>query len=294
MPATLSPTEPDHQKYLKKKFRIGSTHADKINYTNDQKVFHEDDVPLSVKEAKRKVVESKKTDILGVRPATWKASVRPESAEDSDLRRTLLKVRAGLMDAPPAAANRSQSVPRSSQRLDLSTAPSDRPWNCSTAQDVKERSTLFEQFDRTCRTSSGRIAKTIEPKYTPPIQRQKQLMESLRQEKEQTVEVRHKIREEYLFLNPSASEAKSTAAVHRILHETRRKEEHAEGKRNQKPDMTLTTISRRYKEFYHPGIWEFSNIEHRHGWSCCMNFKKDSQGCSYSVQNPDSWCLDSY
>lgn len=58
-----------------------------------------------------------------------------------------------------------------------------------------------------------------------------------------------------------------------------------------KPNVSLTTSDRRYKQYYHAGAWAFCEREGRFAWSCCMNYKEDSKGCQYVLQNPDSWCL---
>ena len=61
-----------------------------------------------------------------------------------------------------------------------------------------------------------------------------------------------------------------------------------------KPNLSLTTGDRRYKQYYHPGAWTYMENEGRFAWSCCMNYKEDSKGCCYSVKNPDNWCLNGF
>jgi len=61
-----------------------------------------------------------------------------------------------------------------------------------------------------------------------------------------------------------------------------------------KPNLSLTTGDRRYKQYYHPGAWVYMENEGRFAWSCCMNYKEDSKGCCYTVKNPDNWCLNGF
>merc|ERR1719230_261032 len=99
--APLAASSSTH-KYLTSKFQVGSAKSDKINYTLAQKVFHSGDVPKEVLEAKRQVQKKKQANILGTEPREWNQSTiadqKVQKDVTKDLKRQLLKVRAGLMD----------------------------------------------------------------------------------------------------------------------------------------------------------------------------------------------------
>merc|ERR1712224_384557 len=89
--------------FLKSKFQVGSAKSDRINYSLAQKVFHSSDVPDKTLLAKKEVLKAKQRDILSLQqPWNQSTIADPKIQKDiklsSDLKRTLLKVRAGLMD----------------------------------------------------------------------------------------------------------------------------------------------------------------------------------------------------
>ena len=63
--------KPKVHAFQKAKFQIGSCRGDRIHYPADQSVFHVSDIPPAAMQAKIDVIQSKKTDILGIRPPGW-------------------------------------------------------------------------------------------------------------------------------------------------------------------------------------------------------------------------------
>lgn len=49
------------------------------------------------------------------------------------------------------------------------------------------------------------------------------------------------------------------------------------------------TPSRKYKEYYNDGVYEYSKIEERMVWSCSMNPNPEFRGSCYKVRNPEAW-----
>mmetsp|Transcript_3416 Transcript_3416/g.4937 ORF Transcript_3416/g.4937 Transcript_3416/m.4937 type:complete len:100 (+) Transcript_3416:168-467(+) len=47
--------------------------------------------------------------------------------------------------------------------------------------------------------------------------------------------------------------------------------------------------SRKYKEYYNDGVWEYSKFEQQYVWSCSMNSNPEFRGSCYKVRNPDAW-----
>merc|ERR1719316_379156 len=89
-------------KFLTSKFVVGSSKSDRVNYSLAQKVFHSGDIPKEILEAKRHVQKKKQPNILGTEKDDWNQSTiaDPRSWQKDkkpELKRELLKVRAGLM-----------------------------------------------------------------------------------------------------------------------------------------------------------------------------------------------------
>eukprot|EP00744_Colponema_vietnamica_P009898 GILI01014036.1.p1 GENE.GILI01014036.1~~GILI01014036.1.p1 ORF type:complete len:320 (-),score=35.59 GILI01014036.1:127-1086(-) len=279
----------DPSRFLKTRTVVGGIKTEKLNYTNDQKAFLESDVPAKASDAKQYVVELKKPNILGERKPQWNKSTEVAKTNDLDLKRTLLKVRAGLMDEPPLPAPKPRTAPM--------TTSVDHPgdWNLSTFQDPRERRTADFKRKVLAQEHSQRITKNLN-EYLSPEEQQNALVASRRKLLEDTEEMRQQLREQYLFEEPGASEARVVAVVHKRLEETLRKTKAYQEEEPAcfDPDMSKTNVSRKYKAYFHPGRYEYSAIEQRDCWSCCMNFDADSKGCSFHIRNPDSWCLTSY
>jgi len=93
---------------------------------------------------------------------------------------------------------------------------------------------------------------------------------------------------------PQASEERLQAMAQRLLQEKLLADEKmARFPANNevfKPNLCLSTQDRRYRDYYHPGAWSWSEAEKRYTWSCCLHYSEDSRGCNYKVVNPDAWC----
>jgi len=248
---------------------------------------------------------------------------------DKDLKLRLLQVRAGLMDESPYAAKKEGRTQEEidetiryivsvtgkgpigfltkqwydasdERRMMKHTAhPSKywKSWNESTSAhtkgDIKEREAIFQQKEQ------ERIEQNIPEKklasHHGPMQIVHELSQCLREKKIATQGVKEQFKRQLKIDLPHASEERLQAMAARLLDEKLRADvklarfplEHE----SFRPNLSLTTANRRYREYYHEGKWSCNDIEQRFCWSCCMNNEHKSKGCQARTVNPDSWCL---
>lgn len=317
--------------YLTSKFQVGSAKSDRINFSNAQKVFHSGDVPPEVLDAKRAVQKKKQPNILGTEPQQWNQSTiaDPKIQKDvtKDLKRQLLKVRAGMMDeyvikpskfhTDEAIAERYKFIvamtgqgpigkltgkwfnPVDERGLSKHCIAEQWPdWNhshsCHTKEDIKQVSELCAEKDVKRKKMLAKDSKLDQTVYVPPHQSITNVNERLRERKVDFLELKEQFKRELKVEFPQASEERLQAMAQRLLNEKLMADEKMARFPVQhesfRPNLSLTTQDRRYKKFYHPGTWAWSESEQRNCWSCCLNFSENSDGCEYKVVNPDSWC----
>jgi len=318
--------------YLTSKFQVGSAKSDKINFSLAQKVFHRGDVPEEVLEAKRTVQKKLQANILGTEAREWNMSTAADQKHDKDatqmdLKRQLLKVRAGLMDEKVLKPSKFHTDEQIQERHKFIVAitgkgpigkltgkwfnPVDErglsqhciaeewpDWNGSTAthtkEDIRQAQGVFEQQE----ARRNRLAKTA-PKlnteaYISPTGSITNVNDRLRERKIDFQDLKEQFKRELKVEFPQASEERLQAMAQRLLNEKLLADEKLARFPVQhesfRPNLSLTTQDRRFKEFFHPGTWSWNEAEKRNCWSCCLNFGQDSRGCEFKVLNPDSWC----
>merc|ERR1719191_1475061 len=130
--------------------------------------------------------------------------------------------------------------------------------------------------------------------YVNPAKSITNVNDRLRERKVDFQDLKEQFKRELKVEFPNASEERLQAMAQRLLNEKLLADEKMARFPVQhesfRPNLSLTTQDRRYKEYMHPGTWQFNESEKRYCWSCCMNFDKDSKGCEYKICNPDSWC----
>lgn len=319
--------------FLTSKFVVGSNKSDRINFSLAQKVFHSGDVPKEVIEAKRTVLKKKQPNILGTEKDDWNASTiadpRIQKDVKKDLKRQLLKVRAGLMDeyvtqpskmhSDEAIADRHKYIvattgkgpigmltgkwfnPVDERGLASHCVDSDwQDWAQSTSthapEDKKLKEALFQQKEEKRIRMMKKDPKLDAEAYINPETSIKNVNERLRERKIDFQDLKDQFKKELKVEFPNASEERLQAMSQRLLNEKLLADEKMARFPVQhesfRPNLSLTTQDRRYKMYHHPGTYCVSNIEgqKRYCWSCCMSYDKDSKGCEYKIVNPDSWC----
>jgi hypothetical protein len=330
MEASASLSASTTHKYLTSKFQVGSAKSDKINFSLAQKVFHSGDVPRDVLECKRTVQKSKQANTLGTEPRDWNSSTisDPKIQKDvhTDLKRQLLKVRAGLMDEKirkPSKFHGDEAIIERQKFIVAMTgqgpvgkltgkwfnAVDERglashciadqwpDWNCSTSahskEDIKEAQAVLEKKDQTRRKQISKINSSLSG-YVDPACSIANMNDRLRERKIDFQDLKEQFKRELKVEFPQASEERLQAMAQRLLNEKLLADEKMSRFPVQhesfRPNLSLTTQDRRYKEYFHPGTYSWNEAEKRESWSCCLNFSQDSRGCECRVMNPDSWC----
>lgn len=323
--------------FLKSKFQVGSAKSDRANFAQNQSVFHVGDVRKEVQAAKRAVNASKKANILETEPRQWNQSsvVSPGfkidvKSDKGDLRRQLLKVRAGMMSEKTLTPSRMHCDERVAelQRYVVGitgqgpigkltgnwiTAVEERglsnhciadhwpDWNHSHAahspDDVKAAQRVFSvKEERRERMMAGHPKLTGKP-YLNPTRSVGSLNDRIRERKVDFFELKDQFKRELKAEFPDSSEERLQAVAQRLLNEKLLADEKLcqfpmpGGDFNFMPNVSLSTQDRRYKEYHHPGAWCWNEREKRLCWSCCLNFSDVARGCEYKVKNPDAWCV---
>jgi len=323
------------QAFLKSKFQVGSAKSDKINYTLAQKVFHSGDVPKDVLESKRHVQKKKQANILGTEPREWNASTiadqKIQKDVHKDLKRNLLKVRAGLMDervikpskfhTDEAIAERHKFIVAMTGQGPIgkltgkwfnavderglhahSIADNWPDWNGShsahTPEDIKQAQAVVEEKDTRRRRMMEKEKWLNKSSYINPTKSIANVNDCLRERKIDFQDLKEQFKRELKVEFPQASEERLQAMSQRLLNEKLLADEKMSRFPVQhesfRPNLSLTTQDRRYKVFQHPGTFCWNEAEKRMCWSCCMNFDQDSRGCESKVVNPDAWCVQGY
>lgn len=306
----------------------GSEKKLKINYPFTQKVFS-GEILQSNLEAKREVMKKKQANILGTEPRDWNASTLADTKgkDSKDLKRQLLKVRAGLCDEyvlKPSKIHSDEEIAERHKYVVAITGQGpigkltgnwfnaqderglanhcvrdDWPdWNHShcahTKEDVKHAQLVFDKKENRRKRMQAQDPKVDEEAYINPQKSVANVNDRLRERKIDFQDLKDQFKRELKVEFPQASEERLQAMAQRLLNEKLLADEKMARFPVQhesfRPNLALTTQDRRYKEYYHPGSWSLNETEKRFCWSCCLNFGQDSRGCEYKIVNPDSWC----
>ncbi|CAE8607134.1 unnamed protein product [Polarella glacialis] len=320
--------------YLTSKFQVGSAKSDKINFSLAQKVFHSGDVPREVLESKRTVQKKKQANILGTEQRDWNTSTiadqKIQKDVHKDLKRQLLKVRAGLMDEKvqkPSKFHTDEAIVERQKFIVAMTGqgpigklcgkwfnPVDErglaahciadhwpDWNTShsahTKEDIKEAQVVLERKDQRRRRMEQQAQlnpSATYPGYINPHTSITNVNDALRERKIDFQDLKEQFKRELKVEFPQASEERLQAMAQRLLNEKLLADEKMSRFPVQhesfRPNLSLTTQDRRYKEYHHPGTYAWNEAEKRNTWSCCLNFGQDGRGCECKVVNPDAWC----
>merc|ERR1719284_1689873 len=210
----------------------------------------------------RIVQKKKQANILGTEPQDWNSSTladqKIQKDGSKDLKRQLLKVRAGLMDEhamkPSKAHDEGKIEELQKFIVEMTGKGPIGPLTGKWMNPVDERG----------------LAKHViadhwpdwDPSHSTHSKEDKvQAAEVLAQKEERRLRMRAKAQR---LLNEKLL-ADEKLARFPIQHESFR------------PNLSLTTQDRRYKEYHHPGTWGWSKVEKRHTWSCCLSFGEDSR-----------------
>ena len=111
------------------------------------------------------------------------------------------------------------------------------------------------------------------------------------------------IKTQYIKLNPEARSHLVEAAVLRLTYQHKLKNHQIQlhnkmGKGKFKPDLSKTQKMKPGYRYHHSGKWQENKFakedDEKMCWSCCMNYKWDSEGCVKVKEDKNAWNLISY
>merc|ERR1712039_530841 len=116
----------------------------------------------------------------------------------------------------------------------------------------------------------GRHARLNEEAYVNPQDGVKEVNDRPRDRKIDFQELKDQFKRELQLEFPQASEERLQAMAQRLLGEKLLADEKLARFPIQhesfRPNLSLTTQDRRFKEYYHPGTWAYNAAEKRHTW----------------------------
>jgi hypothetical protein len=276
------------------------------------------------------VLKKKQPNILGTDSYVWNQSTiadpRIQKDVSKDLKRQLLKVRAGLMDEltlKPSKAHTDDKIVENQRYIVSITGqgpigkltgkwlnPVDErglanhcveaKWpdfnhshSAHTKEDIKNAVKVHNDNEVRRKRMNVVDKKVNKPAYVAPHTSIANLNNRLRERKIDYQDLKEQFKKELKVEFPNASEERLQAMAQRLLNEKLLADEKTARFPVQhesfRPNLSLTTQDRRYKEFHHPGTWQFNDVEKRFVWSCCCSFEQNSKGCESRVVNPDAW-----
>lgn len=170
-------------------------------------------------------------------------------------------------------------------------------WNSSysthTKEDIVQAQAVVQQKDDRRRRLMAQESKLNKDAYVNPTKAITNMNDRLRERKVDFQDLKDQFKRELKVEFPQASEERLQAMAQRLLNEKLLADEKMSRFPVQhesfRPNLSLTTQDRRYKQHFHPGTFVWNEAEKREAWTCCLNFDHDSRGCESRVVNPDSW-----
>eukprot|EP00440_Ansanella_granifera_P034831 gb/GFBE01037785.1/.p1 GENE.gb/GFBE01037785.1/~~gb/GFBE01037785.1/.p1 ORF type:complete len:356 (+),score=95.09 gb/GFBE01037785.1/:1-1068(+) len=170
-------------------------------------------------------------------------------------------------------------------------------WNQSHSahckEDMYQAQAVVQMQDDRRRRMMAKDNKLNASAYINPTSAIGNMNDRLRERKIDFQDLKDQFKRELKVEFPQASEERLQAMAQRLLNEKLLADEKMSRFPVQhesfRPNLSLTTQDRRYKEYRHPGTYVWNEAEKREAWSCCLNFGHDSRGCECKVVNPDSW-----
>ncbi|CAK9068315.1 Probable cold shock protein A [Durusdinium trenchii] len=175
-------------------------------------------------------------------------------------------------------------------------------WNASysthTKEDIMQAHAVVQQKDDRRKRMMSRDNKVNTEAYLNPTQAIANMNDRLRERKMDFHDLKVQFKRELKVEFPQASEERLQAMAQRLLNEKLLADEKMSRFPVQhesfRPNLSLTTQDKRYKEYHHPGTFVWNEAEKREAWTCCMNFAHESRGCEFRVVNPDCWCYQGF
>lgn len=283
--------------------KIGSIHG-RLNYKLEERAFSKEDYHESNRQKKIEAKRWARKDVLGLEKPEWDFSVGPQDVSTVRRQRqisqhdpTLYKYnyRAEVLPKPsdkfvPRCGRQNFDQRRLHKELrkeHTKIVPSKRisempvhpalenkmSWDNSTTINRNKLDQHSELTRRHAKKNSRAKSERLKKEgYLTPAERETQRMEKLREKREKRIK----------GISEEVKSSESKEKEGRFGHvENANAGESTAHKRN--------VPSRKYKEFYNDGVYEYSEIEGCKVWSCSMNPDPEFRGSCYRVRNPDAW-----
>jgi hypothetical protein len=249
---------------------------------------------------------------------------------NKDLKRQLLTVRAGLMDEltlKPSQAHKPDKILENQRHIVAMTGQGpigklsgkwmnavderglashciDEKWpdfnhshSCHTQEDAKHAQKVFQASEARSKRMNDFNKLVNHSEYRPPHKASGRLNDQLRDMKVDYQDLKEQFKKELKVEFPNASEERLQAMAQRLLNEKLLADKKTSmfpvQHESFRPNLSLTTRSSRYKEYYHSGAWQYRELDKCWAWSCCGGGDK-SKGCEMKIVNPDAWCTAGY
>ncbi|KAF4748154.1 Survival of motor neuron--splicing factor 30 [Perkinsus olseni] len=150
--------------------------------------------------------------------------------------------------------------------------------------DVKARVRAFVEAEKRRVRMNGDVDAHVNRKtYRNPEEHFAEFQELVREKKRQYADIRGEFIRELRVEFPHASLMRLEAMARRLLDEKLLSDEKSRrypiAHESFRPNLSLTTQDRRYREHYHPGAYDMIQVEGKRAWSCCLNYDSGSRGC---------------
>ncbi|GBG27969.1 Hypothetical Protein FCC1311_041922 [Hondaea fermentalgiana] len=280
---------------LRAKSQIGAKSM-RMNFSASEKALPNTPEYEEKRKLKREVKRASKADILGTRKTDWNQSVHvtPSCTERTSCQvpkhdptlfqynyraETLPRPNMRFVATPglhnfdhtrlhPGYKPEDSQIPPAARCAEIpvhASLESKASWQPSTEIDRRALDKASRVNDARCvRNSRRKNAVIVREGYVGPVERESMRMERLREEREAK---RNGTWQEPPAPSPNANNAAEDAT--------------SEPPRRSK--------SRKYKEYYNDGVYEYSQIAGGYVWSCSMNPNPEFRGSCYKIRNPDAW-----
>eukprot|EP00501_MAST-03F_sp_TOSAG23-6_P002286 GSMAST32.ASY1.ANO1.2387.1 assembled CDS len=290
--------------FTRAKFQIGSCRGDRIHYPKNESVFHISDIPEKARLAKEYVLQSKRKDILQVRRKLWNStttrnqnercfnSSNQQKANDPPLQgmkynfRAEVLPRKNLKFRPKASKfeldqSLFDSVAKQPQRQHWGGEMPNHPkllkktiWNNCVSFTETEKRKQMELFEK------HRKRRTI--KNNKQMSRQKQYLSP-----QQQFRKLQKVRRENLVANSLKQQTivrdKWGAPITQRVSTPNSQEDDF----SYKPRKFTPSISRKFKNYSHSGVWEYNEVCQK--WIDTGSEIKQSKGDIVTIVDPDAY-----
>lgn len=275
--------------------KVGTVNSDSLNYNKHIPAFDSSNMPTRAKGIRSDVKLSVLPDILAVKPAKWNPSVLLDKTKPYDAQVSTaqlhLEIRKGLRDSshpPPSRPKLYEGVDTRNRYVG---------WDVSVQYSSKEHKlNHFEVNAKARHNSATRSREILERRtYTKPFDRQVQMLNEYRAEKEREAAAKAAALEKVLGENPDISRERALALAVKALEEKKEKgrqeEFYGTSEEIKRAESALTVKRNLVRKAKHDGVFLFNEHLGKTVWSCCVSEEEQSPGCVVSYKDKDKWQL---